>query len=165
MDDDDDARYARAPEPEDVARICRALNDRGARYLLIGGFAVIAHGAGRFTKDVDLLVDVSPQNVAKVKLALSVLADNAAAEVADDDVERHTVVRVIDEIIVDLMGKACGLDYAAAAEDAEVLERDGVPIKVASPATLIRLKDTPRPQDAIDRAFLEGVIEQRRRNR
>jgi hypothetical protein len=32
---------------------------------------------------------------------------------------------------------------------------------VASPRTLIRLKDTPRPQDAIDRAFLEGVLRAR----
>lgn len=86
MDAGDDAAFARAPEPEDLARICRALNEHGARYLLIGGFAVIAHGAGRFTKDIDLLIDDSPDNVARVRAALSVLADNAVAEVADDDV-------------------------------------------------------------------------------
>ena len=74
MDDQDDDRSARAPEPDDVIRICRALNEAGARYLLIGGFAVIAHGAGRFTKDVDLLVDEAPDNVARVKRALQVAA-------------------------------------------------------------------------------------------
>jgi len=47
-------RGTRAPEPEDLARICRALNEAGARYVLIGGFAVLAHGAGRFTKAIDL---------------------------------------------------------------------------------------------------------------
>jgi hypothetical protein len=40
-----------------------------------------------------------------------------------------------------------------------------VSIPVASPRTLIRLKDTPRPQDAIDRAFLEGVLRARADNR
>ena len=161
MDDQDDDRSARAPEPEDVIRICRALNEAGARYLLIGGFAVIAHGAGRFTKDIDLLVDDSPDNVARLKRGLSVLADNAAAEVSDDDVQRHVVVRVADEVVVDLMGRACGLSYADAAQDAERLERGGVAIPLASPATLIRTKDTHRPQDAIDRAFLEGVLRER----
>jgi hypothetical protein len=161
VDDHDDDRSARAPEPDDVLRICRALNELGARYLLIGGFAVIAHGAGRFTKDIDLLVDDAPENVARVKRALSVLADNAAAEVADDDVQRHAVVRVADEVIVDLMGRACGLSYAEAARDAETIEREGVPIPLASPATLIRTKDTHRPQDALDRAFLEGVLRER----
>jgi hypothetical protein len=161
VDDQDDDRSARAPEPDDVLRICRALNELGARYLLIGGFAVIAHGAGRFTKDIDLLVDDAPENVARVKRALSVLADNAAAEIADDDVQRHAVVRVADEVIVDLMGRACGLSYAEAARDAETIEREGVPIPLASPATLIRTKDTHRPQDALDRAFLEGVLRER----
>jgi hypothetical protein len=41
VDDQDDARYARAPVPDDVVRICRALNEAEARHLLIGGFAVI----------------------------------------------------------------------------------------------------------------------------
>ncbi|MDP9323575.1 MAG: nucleotidyltransferase [Acidobacteriota bacterium] len=79
MDDRGDPADARAPEPEDVVRICRALNDAGARYVLIGGFAVIAHGATRFTKDIDLLVDDDPDNIARVKRALAVLADNAVA--------------------------------------------------------------------------------------
>jgi len=162
VDEPNDDRYARAPEPADVARICRALNESGARYLLIGGFAVIAHGAGRLTKDIDLLIDDTPENVARVKRALSVLADNAAAEVANDDVQRHVVVRVADEVVVDLMGRACGISFAEAAADAETLERDGVAIRVASPQTLIRLKNTPRPQDALDRAFLEGVLRARR---
>ena len=64
MDDRDAPSYARAPEPSDVVRICRALNEAGARYILIGGFALIAHGAARFTKDIDLLVDEAPDNVA-----------------------------------------------------------------------------------------------------
>lgn len=154
----DDAPSARAPEPEDLARICRSLNAAGARYVLIGGFAVIAHGAGRFTKDIDLLIDDAPDNVARVREGLSVLADNAAAEVGDLDVSTYTVVRVVDEVVIDLMGKACGLTYADVAPDAESREVLGVTIPVASPATLIRTKNTYRPQDAIDRTFLEGLV-------
>jgi hypothetical protein len=67
VDDQDDDSYARAPEPEDLVRICRALNEAGARYVLIGGFAVLAHGASRFTKDIDLLVDDAPENIVRVK--------------------------------------------------------------------------------------------------
>ena len=157
MDASDDAAHARAPEPHDLARIARALNEAGARYVLIGGFAVIAHGGDRFTKDIDLLVDDAPANIARVRQGLAVLADNAAADVADDDVQTHTVVRVVDEVIVDLMGRACGLTYAEVARDAEHAEVEGVSIPIASPATLIRTKNTYRPQDAIDRAFLEGL--------
>ena len=161
MDERDDAAHVRAPEPEDLVRVCRALNEARARYVLIGGFAVVAHGGGRFTKDIDFLVDDDPANVARVTAALGVLADNAAAEVADTDIQTYTVVRIADEILIDLMGRAGGLTYADVAEDAETRTIDGVPIPIASPAALIRTKDTYRPQDAIDRRFLEDLLRTR----
>lgn len=162
MDGGHDPAYSRAPEPDDVVRICQALNDAGARYVLIGGIAVIAHGAGRYTKDIDLLIDDAPDNVARVKRALSVLPDNAAAEIADTDIREFVVIRVADEILVDLMGRACGLSYADVIADAERLDLGGVTVPVASPTTLIRTKNTHRPQDAIDRSFLKGVIRDRK---
>lgn len=164
MDDHHDPAYARAPEPEDVARLCRALNEAGARYVLIGGFAVIAHGGSRFTKDIDLLVDDSPANVARLKKGLAVLADNAAVDIGDTDVRDHIVVRVVDEIVVDLMGRACGLTYEDVAADCEVVRLGDVAVPVAGPAVLIRTKDTYRDQDRIDRAFLTALIRARSGN-
>lgn len=158
MADPDDDAYVRVPAVADVARICRALNDAGALYLLIGGFAVIAHGAGRTTKDIDFLVDDSPENVGRIKQALAILADKAALDLRDEDVRDYTVVRVADEVMVDLLGRACGLSYADASADAEVVELEGVAVPVASKATLIRTKDTIRPSDAADCQFLEALI-------
>ena len=158
MDDPHDGPYAREPQIEDVVRICRALNDAGARYLLIGGFAVIAHGGARTTTDIDLLVDPSPENVTRVKQALRILEDRAIDQVDDMDIARYTVVRVADEIVVDLMALACGINYTDAARDATSLTIDGVTIPVASPATLIRTKNTARPSDAADRRYLEELL-------
>jgi predicted nucleotidyltransferase len=84
------------------------LNQAGARYVLIGGFAVIARGGVRTTKDIDLLIDASPENVARVKQGLRVLEDKAVDEVADDDVVRYAVVRIADEVVVDLMARRAG---------------------------------------------------------
>jgi hypothetical protein len=50
-------------------------------------------------------------------------------------------------------------------QDAEVRTVGGVEIPIASPATLIRTKDTYRPLDAIDRRFLEDVIRTRTNDR
>ena len=123
MDDTHDGPYAREPQVEDLVRICRALNDAGARYILIGGFAVIAHGGARTTKDIDLLVDASPDNVTRVKQALRILEDRAIDQVDDTDIARYTVVRVADEIVVDLMALACGINYTDAAKDAMSITR------------------------------------------
>ena len=82
-------------------------------------------------------------------------------EVADDDVSRYTVVRVADEFVIDLMALACGVDYTEAMKDAETIDVAGVPVIVASPATLIRTKDTFRPSDQADRRYLDALIAER----
>ncbi|HVT43367.1 MAG TPA: DUF6036 family nucleotidyltransferase [Thermoanaerobaculia bacterium] len=114
MDDQDDRGYSRAPELEDLLALCKALNAKEVRYVLIGGFAVILHGFVRATKDIDLLVDASPENVQRLKRAMAVLPDNAIGMIA--------VVRIADEIVVDLLKDACGVDYERAAKEIEIRE-------------------------------------------
>jgi hypothetical protein len=160
--DDRDRGEARAPAPQDLARICRALNASGARYVLIGGFAVSAHGAGRPTKDIDLLVDPSAENIGRIREALEILPDRAVRDIADDDVRNYAVVRIADEILIDLMSQAGGVTYDEAIADAETAEIDGVEIPVASKVTLIRTKQTNRPSDLADRHFLQSRIDEER---
>lgn len=41
--------------------VFRALNDSGARYVTVGGFAVLLQGALRTTADLDLMIDLEPE--------------------------------------------------------------------------------------------------------
>src|SRR5438046_2941798 len=50
---------SRIPTLDDLLFLCRKLNEAGARYVVIGGWAVIQHGFGRTTEDIRLLVDSS----------------------------------------------------------------------------------------------------------
>jgi len=50
--------------------------------------------------------DDAPENVARVKAGLDVLADQAAREIGDGDIRRYSVVRVADEVLVDLLKPA-----------------------------------------------------------
>jgi hypothetical protein len=157
VDDAADVPEVRPPTIDDIRRICRALDDAGARYVLIGGFAVILHGGLRTTKDIDLLVDPSPANVERLKRALSVLEDDAAREIDPDDLEKYAVVRVADEVLVDLLAAACGVTWSEASPSALRMDLDGTPVIVADIETLIRTKRTVRPSDAADRAWLESL--------
>lgn len=160
MDDAPDGALSRAPELEDLLALCRALNREGVRYLLIGGFAVILHGFVRTTKDIDLLVDPSDENVEAIKRALASLPDNAAAELGNDDVRRYTVVRVADEFVVDLMASACGVTYEdAISQDIEHRQVEDVTVPLAGKRLLIRTKDTVRPSDRMDVGFLQLRLE------
>jgi len=157
VDQEPDVPEVRPPTLEDVRRICGSLDTAGARYVLIGGFAVILRGGERTTKDIDLLVDPSPENVDRLKRALAVLEDGAAREIEPGDLEKYTVVRVADEVLVDLLAAACGVTWAEARETAEKMDLDGIPVIVADRLTLIRTKLTLRPSDAADRAWLESL--------
>src|SRR5262245_1951684 len=114
--DPEDAHPAesRPPTVADLLLLGRALNAEGARYLVVGGFAVNQHGFHRATMDIDLLMDGSLENQARVKKALEVLPDRAVRELGDDDLRSYLVVRVADEVVVDLMLSACGVTYEEA---------------------------------------------------
>jgi len=159
MDDDQSDQYSRAPEVEDLKALCLALNQHAVDYILIGGFAVILHGYVRSTKDIDLLVDPSPENVRRIKKALAYLPDNAVALIDDDDVQNYTVVRIGDEIVIDLLARACNIDYHAAKSEVSQMDLDGVRVPVANKQVLIRMKDTIRPSDHSDRAFLQRSLD------
>ena len=60
---------SRPPTLEDLVALCRSLNAVGAKYVVIGGMAVIQHGFTRTTEDVDLLLESSPENQARVLAA------------------------------------------------------------------------------------------------
>ena len=158
MDDEADGPSSRAAEPQDLVDLCRSLNAVGARYVVIGGYAVILYGFARGTKDIDLLVDTSIDNIQKIKKALASLPDNAIAEMQDDEVGKYSVVRIADEFVIDLMSKACGIDFQHAIQDAENIEVDNVMIPVASKQTLIKTKQTIRPHDRTDINFLNLLI-------
>ncbi len=157
MGDAGDVPEVRPPTIDDIRRICRSLDETGARYVLIGGFAVILHGGLRTTKDIDLLVDPEPANVERLKRALSVLEDNAAHEIDPGDLRKYSVVRVADEVMVDLLAVACGVTWSEAQASAVHMDLEGTPVLVADVDTLIRTKRTVRPSDAADRAWLESL--------
>ena len=103
-----DELASREPTVEDLRDLCRELNLRGARYVVIGGFAIRAASYIRSTMDVDLLVAADAENEARVFAALSTLPDHAARELQPGELLEHNVIRVADEIVVDLMRTAGG---------------------------------------------------------
>jgi hypothetical protein len=146
---------SREPTVEDLRDLCRELNQRGAKYVVIDGFAMRAANYNRTTMDVDLMVAADAENEAKVFAALATLPDNAVRELQPGELQKYNVIRIGDEILVDLLRSAGGIDYAEAAKDVVVREVDGVPIPFASPRLLWRMKAvTHREKDTDDLLFL-----------
>lgn len=153
---------SRPPTEADLIALCRELNQRGAKYVVIGGLAIIAAGLPRMTMGVDLMVAVDLENEAKVFSALATLSDNAVRELQPGELQIYNIIRVGDEILVDLMRSAGGIDYDEAAKHVVVRELGGVPIPFASPRLLWRMKAvTHREKDAGDLVFLRQWFAER----
>jgi hypothetical protein len=155
----------RVPDGADLVALARELNRLGVAYVVIGGFAINRLGLVRATEDIDLLIARDRANQALVKRALEILPDRAIRELGDEDIAEWVVVRVNDDITIDLMTEACGVRFEDAAGGIETEVVDGVPIPFAGPALLLRLKQGRREKDRADRSFLEQLIRDRRASR
>lgn len=153
---------------QDVARIAELLERHGVEWALIGGYAIAAHGFVRFSEDVDILVDPSPENAMKWIAALSELPDGAARELAgeEDIFEREGpyAVRINDEITVDVMPAACGHPWHELRAFVEERLVDGVRLRVLGLEGLLRTKEGVRDRDRADASMLRAAIERLRGN-
>jgi len=68
-------------ERRSLEAIFRALNKAEARYLVVGGVAVIAHGYVRNTADLDLVLELEPENLKRALPALAGLGYRPRAPV------------------------------------------------------------------------------------
>jgi len=157
-DQNGDAEYSREPSVDDLVLLCQHLNAEGVKYAVIGGFAMLLAGYLRTTGDIDLLVDSSTDNVERIKRALSYLPDHAVAELATDEVAKYTVVRIADEIVIDLMEKACQITYQRAEPRIQYRPIQGVQVPCLPPKLLLQTKLSFRPKDVSDRRFLEQLL-------
>ncbi len=159
--DDVTGKESRPPTIDDLLHLCHELNVRQAKYIVIGGMAMIQAGFVRATEDIDLLIEASSDNQAAVRSALETLPDKAVRELRDGDLEQYVVVRIADEIVVDLLLSAAGITYDAASSEILVVDIRGVAIPFASPELLWKMKQTKREKDALDVMFLRSLLSDR----
>ena len=153
----------RVPTDADLVSLARELNRQGVAYVVIGGFAINRLGFVRATEDIDLLIARDRANQALVKQALEILPDRAIRELGDEDLAQWIVVRVNDDITVNLMTEACGVRFEDTVGGIETEVIDGVPIPFAGPELMLKMKQSGREKDAADRSFLQQLIRSRDR--
>lgn len=151
-------KITRVPTDADLVSLARELNRLGVAYVVVGGFAINRLGFVRATEDIDLLIARDLANQTLVKLALEILPDRAIRELGDEDIAQWVVVRVNDDITIDLMTEACGIGYEDAAGGIETEEIEGVRIPFAGAQLMLKMKQSPREKDVVDRNFLQKLI-------
>jgi hypothetical protein len=145
-----------------VIDLARRLNRRGARYVLVGGYALAAHGFVRMTTDIDIAVAPDADNNPRWVAALAELPDGAASELADEsdpfaDDQLHAI-RINDEFTVDVMPSVAGIDFATLEKHAVMFQLGGERVPVLDLEGLLLTKQSERPKDQADAQLLREVL-------
>jgi hypothetical protein len=141
----------------DFRDLFAALNESGARYLLVGGYAVALHAQPRFTKDLDLWIGSDSANAIRVYEALRSFGAPLMNVTSRDLAEPGVVLQIgVAPNRVDLMTSIDGVAFEEAWEARGATRYADQEINVIGRAHLIQNKRASgRPQDLIDLQALE----------
>jgi hypothetical protein len=100
---------------KDFRDMLELLNRHHVRYLVVGGFAVAVHGTPRYTRDLDIWVDVSPDNAARLVAVLDDFGFASLGLTAEDFLDPGVVIQLGHEPSrIDFITKLTGVEFAAA---------------------------------------------------
>jgi hypothetical protein len=155
--------YTRPATWEDVLTTVRLLNQRKVRYVLVGGYALAAHGYIRMTQDIDIAVAPDRENARRWIDALGDLPDGVSQELAgeEDPFEGDDLhaIRINDEFTVDVLPSVAGIPFAALESHIEWLQLGGEPVPVLDLDGLLMTKQGLRPKDQADAQVLRAALE------
>ena len=147
-------------EVDQAIEILRALQREDVQYVLVGSMGMAIHGVIRATRDIDLFVDPSDDNIARLRRALDALFhDPSVAEITAEDLGGdYPAVQYVPpegDFWLDILARL-GERFRYDELEWQPVEISGVTVRVATPKMLYRMKrDTVRPQDKVDAAELK----------
>jgi hypothetical protein len=136
----------------DFVDLLRAFIAADVRFLIVGAYALALHGRPRATGDLDVWIEPTPQNAARVMNALASFGA-PLADVSVDDFSREGVTYQIGVAPgrIDILTKLTGLSFAEAWPDRMRRPFGDVDVDFIGRAAFIRNKRaTGRPKDLGD---------------
>jgi len=136
----------------DFKEFVKSLNDNNVRYLIVGGYAVAFHGHPRYTKDLDVWLELSPENAANVIQALKQFGFGTLGLKADDFLVPDQVVQLgYPPNRIDVLVTLKGVDFASCYASRVPIVIDGVTVYFIDLDSLkVNKKATGRLQDLAD---------------
>ena len=142
---------------QDFKEFIESLNDNHVRYLVVGGYAVAFHGHPRYTKDIDIWVELEPANAKKIIGALKQFGFGSLDLNPEDFLVADQIIQLgYPPNRIDLITTLVAVDFEecfAAREEAMI---DGIIVNFIDIENLKKNKAASgRPQDIADVANLD----------
>ena len=154
-------------------KLFSALNKAKVKYLIAGGLAVNLYGIERMTADIDIIIDLSPENAAKFVKAVNRLGlkPRQPVKIGDflNEQTRKTWITEKNMLVFSLFDPARHgflldviiddtIEFSKLYSGKRVFNNGRIPLTVLSPKDLIEMKrKAGRPQDLADIHYLRAI--------
>ena len=137
---------------QDFREFIQLLNDHEVRYLVIGGYAVALHGHPRYTKDLDIWVEMEPSNARRLTDALTAFGFGSVGLNPEDFLTPDQVIQLgYPPNRIDLVTTPDGVDFVTCYQSKIEVEIDNIKIDFIDLENLkINKKASGRLQDLAD---------------
>jgi len=134
---------------EDYKDMLHALSDEKVKFLLVGAYALAAHGYPRATMDIDIWIMPSPQNADAVLRALGSFGAPLHNLTKEDLQKDGTIFQIgVAPRRIDIITTASGLQFEDAYERSLAVNIEGIEVHVPSIDDLILNKKTSLTLDS-----------------
>ena len=142
---------------KDFSEFIALLNENNVRYLVVGGYAVAFHGHPRYTKDLDVWVDIDPDNARRIVSALDQFGFGSLGLTVEDFLAEESFAQLgYPPHRIDILTGCDGVNFAECYASKSVINIDGLEIDFIDLENLAKNKAAAgRPQDLADIASLK----------
>ena len=142
---------------QDFKEFVQSLNANSVRYLVIGGYAVAFHGHPRYTKDLDVWVELKPDNAARIVKALEQFGFGSLGLKTEDFLVPDQIIQLgYPPNRIDLLTTLEGVDFETCYTSKVQVTIDEIAVDFMDLANLKKNKKaTGRAQDLADVENLE----------
>jgi predicted nucleotidyltransferase len=142
---------------KDFKEFIESLNERSVQYLIVGAYAVAFHGHPRYTKDIDIWIERSDENIDRLLKALTDFGLGSLGFQKEDFSNPEMIVQIgVPPNRIDILSDLEGLIFSTAFQNRKEVDLYGIKIAVIGLDDLrISKKAAGRPRDIADLADLQ----------
>lgn len=144
----------------DFVQIC---NKHGVKYLVVGGFAVSVHGYPRYTKDLDICIQMTEENAKKLLIVIDEFGFGSLNLTEEDFMQPNLITQLgYEPLRIDILNDIDGVSFDEAWENRKMVNYENVEVPFIGYNELLKVKlKAGRPQDIAD---VEKLKSRKRKN-
>ena len=143
---------------QDFKEFIQLLNENQVKYLVIGGYAVAVHGHPRYTKDIDIWIEISEENAQKLVKVLTQFGFEDLGLTSDDFQTPNQIIQLgYPPNRIDLITNPDGIDFQTCYDSKIEVILNDVPVRFINLDNLKKNKlASGRLQDLADLEKLQN---------